>query len=261
MRLGRTIKRSVLIGAASVLVVVAVLYIQAARLPSLYCPAELTQARRQEVKEDFYKQIQDFHNKAQDIRPYTVSFSQRRLNEYFSSMDEIAAAQPFSRTKAGDVHKAMARMGLSDPAVALGDNVVTLMVRSTRHDKVVSADVSLELVSPGKVQVRLLGTRVGRLGVPTSAFRGLLSKLKRSVRAGLRDAEDDQADDSADGLEGPSSTDVARALATLIAAIDEGPISTEFKWGKRVCIEGIDITPGVMTLHVQPMGREPHHGG
>ena len=83
----------------------------------------------------------------------------------------------------------------------------------------------------------------------------MLDKLKRSMRAGLLDA-DGGPHDTTEDAGGPSSTDVARGLATLIAAIDEEPISTEFKWGKRVCIEGIDITPGVITLHVQPIGRE-----
>jgi len=231
------------------------LYVQACRLPADYMPAILSHQQRKQQVETFAGQLLDFHRNAQHRQPYTLAFSQQRMNDYLASLDEIASGLPGSTMTEGQVNQAMADADVADPAVAFKRNVVTLMIRSTRRNKVFSVDVGLSFTVAGKLQVRLLAARVGRLSMPKDLITQVLSQLKYEARTWLEERDPSEATPAEDGVLSPG--DIGGAMAAVVAAIDEEPIDTTATIdGKRIRIVDVQITPGGdMTLHVKPLGR------
>jgi len=128
MRAGKVVLRVGLVVVGVLLAIAAVLYWQASRIPDAYHPAELTREQRVQVAKNFSQHVLlDFSNIAQNTVPGEWQITQKQLNQYLASMDEIAASRPGAR--AGTVHKQMDEAGISAPAAALGDGVLTLMLR------------------------------------------------------------------------------------------------------------------------------------
>lgn len=257
-RKGSTLRIAIYAVAAVFLLLAAValvLYVQANRLPADYMPAVLSPQQRRRQVDNFAGQLMDFHRKAQHSLPYTLTVSQRRMNAYLASLDEIASDMPGSNFVSGQMNQMMADAGIADPAVAFGSDVVTLMVRSTRREKVLSVKLGFSFPSVGKLQVRLLAARVGRLSMPDDLAGQVLSQLKYEARRWLEDRETSDSTHSAAASLGPG--DVGGAMAAVVAAIDDEPIDTEVTiGGKRIRIVDVRIEPGGdMTLHVEPLGR------
>jgi hypothetical protein len=225
----------------------AVLYYRASRVPANYAPAVLSEAQREQAAQDFYNRIVDFGNAAQYERPFTWSLDEQRVNWYLASMDEIAAQTPNGQP--GRVNKAIAQAGFDRPAVRMADGVLTLMVRSSEYDKVLSVDLSPASQADGKLAVKLLAVRVGELTVPDSLVRGQLDQLRKLL--------DQPADRGGKGgsSDGVGSDDLGRLLAAILGTIDSEPIEPEITWPvnhKRVRIGQVDIRQGKLTLHVSP---------
>ena len=91
----------------------------------------------------------------------------------FAIADEIAASRPSG--KAGEVYRAMEKAGFIDPAVSLGDGILTVMVRSKEYDKVLSADVSFSFTADRKLRVRL---EESGLPTPEGTLYPLLRRLE-----------------------------------------------------------------------------------
>ena len=150
-----------------------------------------------------------------------------------AAIDDIAFN--LSDVKRGKTDAEMAKLGLADPAVAFEDGKVTLMIRSTAYNKVLSAEISVELVADGKLQFTLSATRIGKLRVPRGFLTGKLRALSKK-------------------LAGEGASDIARTLAGLLSAIDGQPISPPDTWliqGVGVAIESITIANGQLTLGVR----------
>jgi len=232
-----------------------VLYLMASLKPKNYRPAQLSQAEKVGAAKRFADRVlAEWHNKSPGTVPFTWKITQKELNEYLASMDEIPALKPHS--KRGDVHEKMAKAGLAGPAAAMGRDKITFMIRSTEYNKVISADISLEFTSDGRLQIRLVAARVGRLTVPTSFVRDRLKQAlvrgegnRKAKRAGqaVRPLDEDQA----------TIEDIGRMLDTLISRIDEDPIVPEMVIEKkhRVRIDAIDLEPGLVRIHATPLGR------
>ena len=243
-----------LIALVAVVVIVAMgLYRLAGKPPADYRPASLTQDEKETAVKRFARRIQDFGNDAQHNERYVWSLTQDEVNAYLAALDEIVASMP--RGRAGRVNSAMARIGLAGPAVSLHDGIVSLMIRSIRHERIVSADLEFRFAQGGLMRVLLRGARIGGLPIPRSMVRNRLDGLKAALLAATTSAPDAQ---SARGAMGLRPEDLAALAAVILSAMDAQPIAAEITWpvnSKHVRIERIDITEGRMTLHVQPIHR------
>lgn len=209
-------------------------YMQASRLPDQYRPAKLSAGDRRGLARDFWtRSVVSFNNAAQKVDPFKWEIRQDETNKYLASMDEIAAENPHRRGKLGEVNRMMAKAGLSEPAIWFGDGVLTLMVRSTQYSKVLSVKLAVD----EDMQIRTVGTRVGRLDLPDAVGRAALAKLKDVIRSRNPDGENS-------------------VLADLILSINEAPMREEWTVDdKDIRISGVEITSGGLTLTVVPIRR------
>lgn len=250
MRAGKAIKWFVA-GLAAVLVgSVAVLYVQASRVPPAYRPPSLTRDQRVRASRHFYRRLMDFNNSAQEVEAFTWSVRQGQVNEYLASLDEIAAAG--QGVEAGAVHKAMSRMGLADPAVAFEDGTLVLMVRDVKRGKIISAELSMAVTDEGRLRVGLAGARVGLVPIPDRAVSSRLEKLKKRL---ARKLSEKGSGDKGRAFGGLNAEDVGRGLAMLITAIDSRPVDPEVVVdGKAYRITEVRIDEKEMTFALRPEG-------
>ena len=226
----------------------------ASRVPPEYNPAQLSQDKKEHVVvKQFVRRVMDLGSEIQAARPFAWEVTEEQLNEYLASMDEIAAVRPDGRT--GQVHQVMDSVGLSDPAVSLGDGMVTMMCLWKRHNKVLSVDLVFSFTPDNHVQVHLKEVRLGRLPIPSSMVRSRLEFLKQSMRSRLKAlTEADKHPTSKPG--GVSSEDMAVLLATVISAIDEEPLPSEIrKW--RMRIDEIRLEQDRLRVHFTPTATRP----
>jgi len=248
----RTVIRKALIGLGVVAVVLGgAFWLLLNRPPSCYRPVRLAPEDRVVTMREFRSRLMDFSNQGQMNEPFTWSFTEESLNCYLDSMDEIAAE---GGAKSGAVRRAMEKVHLADPAVALDGGVVTVMARHTEYDKIVSARVGLEITPDGKLRVRLEGVKVGSIPVPDSMVHRRVEKYRASLAGSLKPSAGEE------GLgAGISSEAVGVAIGRVIAAIDGDPVDPELSWRvttrKRVRIDRIEIKDGHISLHVVPVLR------
>lgn len=228
------------------------LYFYASAAPEGYEPVTLSQAQRKAAAKQFASRVQEFSNEAQKPQVFTWSITQRQINGYLESMDEIAAQMPGGRE--GQVRQALDRVGLSDPAVRLEDGVITFMFRFGEYDKVVSADMMFVFPSAGRMSLQLEQVRVGRLPLPEAVIGDKIHRLKKLLERSLQKAEPSGGPNPM----GLSSDDFAAGTVALVQAMDGTPVSTEFTWPvgeKRVRVREIRIDSGRLTLLVEPAGK------
>jgi len=232
-RPGKAVKRVLLVLVVLVVAVGVWAYVQASRTPGNYRPAVFRDdSQRTHSIDRFWDSADAFHNHAQNVVPFEWTIQAGHLNEYLALLDAIVSARPTGWSP-GDLDRMLAKAGLSNPAVAFADGVVTLMVRSTDYDKILSVEVAID----DALQVRTVGTYVGRLRLPGAAGREALVKLKDAITR--RTKKGDQ-----------------NVLAKLILSIDEQPMRREWTVnGKDIRIESIRITPQGLTLAAVPIGR------
>lgn len=232
-RPGKAVRRVLLAGVLLVVGAGIWAYVQASRIPENYRPAEFRgDDERTDSIDRFWDSADEFHNHAQNVVKFEWKIEAGHLNEYLALLDPIIAARPTGWSP-GDLDKMMADVGLSEPAVSFGDGVITLMVRSTDYNKILSVDVTID----ESLQVETAGTRVGRLRLPEAAGRAAMVKLKKAI-----------TERSKNGGE--------NVLAKLILSIDEEPMRREWTVnGKDIRISSIGITPEGMTVLAVPIGR------
>jgi hypothetical protein len=254
----RTVRRAVIVVIVLCSLVAAAMYLLSSGIPAAYRPAQLPVEERRRTASRFVNHVLRFGNDAQDNAPYTWSVTEQQLNEYVGSLEEIADTRPGPSRQ--EVSRAMERAGLAEPAIILGDGMITVMVRTTKYNKILAADVSLTFTPERKLSLRLEGVRVGYLPVPKKQVHGLLSRLREKVD--ISDSKGDSGEESgATDLLGPgvASERVGKLLGVMFSAIDGEPIETELVWpiNKRyVRIDGIDIADKTVTLHVTPTRRK-----
>jgi len=250
MRIARAIRNVAIVLVAVTLAAALVLYVQAARVPAYYRPAQLSAEQKNSAVKEFWSKVQDFGNDAQNAEPYEWSVSGEQLNRYLASADEIASSTPVGEP--GQVYRQLHAAGLAEPAVHLGEGTVTLMVRSREHQKILSAELALDMTDAGRLRVRLVAARIGCLALPSSWVDHRLDEVKRLLPAGPR------PDLRQAGISGLSAQDVAAVLGRVLAAVGEEPIPPELTWPinrKRVRIADVRIRDGRLTLRVVPIDR------
>ena len=253
MRLGKVIKLVSVGTAAGVLVTAALIYVETSRIPPEYRPVQLSAEQKDQAAKEFLnrKILHEFGNAAQRNRGFEWTVTQEQLNRYLAAMDEIASSAPSVRP--GTVYRRMDEAGLADPAVVLRDGVVRVMVRSVRYQKILSADVSLRFRGDGRLSVNLVQMRAGLIRLPGFWVRSRLEGLRGEILEGQEDhGAKTRSSEETFGL---SSQGVGQVLRTVLGAIGQEPISTELTWRvnkRRVRIDEIEITDGLLRLHVVP---------
>jgi hypothetical protein len=256
----RAAKLLALVFLAGILLAAGTLYLMSRAVPSRYRPAQLSHPQREEAAKHFYGKVMDFDDQAQAGASFDLSVTQEEMNSYLASLDEIAALLPDGAS--GRVDGLLEAAGLADPAVAMGEGMMTLMVRSTRYDnRLVSADVAFRFTPDHRLRVRLDHTRIGSLTVPEEIVRRRLDLLKEAL------AERASHGDSGKGRDNPESQGpigaVGGAAAQVIRAAIEGEtIVPEGGWrGWRLRVEEMRIDPGKLTLRLRPLGRQRDDAG
>ena len=93
--------------------------------------------------------------------------------------------------------------------------------------------------------------------MPRAWYDDVLDEIKADLQ---REVDENSSDDSnSPSKRGPgslSSQDIGKLLGAVIAAIDEEPIRTDLKVGKRIRVANIEIKPEELRLHVEPLGRK-----
>lgn len=248
---GRTVAKWIVRVAVAVILAALVaggcLYYLASRPPERYKPQSLSSDQMKQATDRLLQVLLDINNQAPAREELTVTLTETQLNEYLAAADEIAFAAPgHSR---GEVHRQMEKAGLAEPAIAIQPGVLSLMVRLTDYDKVVSADLAFAITSDGKLRVTLDAVRVGRVIIPQGLVRERLARLRATLAP-------------ADGARTPSTRskashkrltpeDVSALLPQILAAVDSEPLPTELPFdvqGRAVALTAIDLGDGVMTL-------------
>jgi hypothetical protein len=192
-----------------------------------------------------------FFNKVHENIPFTHSIRETDLNMYLASLDEIAFLKPVRRGKEDEGNRvltAMDKAGISDPAVKMNDDILTLMVQTRQARKVVSFDLAFEFDDEDRMRVLLKQVRIGRMPVPQSILEGSLSALKEAVR---RRAPRENI--------GPEDFDAM--LVGLILAMDEKPVSTKIRFSRKRIrkIRDIEVKDGQLEIHVVPISNDESH--
>jgi len=241
MRITRKTKKLLLAALAALAAALAVAWVLAGRVPSAYRPADLTAPQRDAAARAFYRRLALFNNEVQKGLPFAWTVSEEEINDYLGAMDEIAAKDPRGSGQSGTASRAMARAGLSAPAVALDDGELRLMARSTRYDKVLSAGLRFDFAADGRLRVRVAHAGVGNLPLPAAAVRRQLAHLGGDARHG--------GDDGAGG-------GVEQVPAAVLAALDGQRVDPVFTWKlttrRHLRITSVEIADGVIVLSFAP---------
>ncbi len=227
-------------------------YVQSIRIPGNYRPSRLSTDQKTKTVKEFWSKVQDFGNAAQRNDPYEWSVKRVQLNRFLAAMDEIAASTPSGES--GRVHRAMAEAGLTEPAIDLADGSMTLMVRSTEYNRIISADLAFSINGQGRLVGTLSAMRLGRLPLPRWLVQERLGQIKALLS--VDDEHGDQGEGR--GMAGLSAGDMVRLLGEILGGIDGTPIKAELTWPlkkKRVRIDQIEINEKRLKLQVVPIGR------
>ena len=259
----KIIKRTVITVFSSLALTAVTLYLLASWIPSGYKPAQLTEGRKDMVMKDFFIQVQEFGNNAQSEETFSISFTEKQINEYMASMDAIATLRP--NVKHGAVYRIMDKVGLAEPAVVLLDGVMTIMVRTRRYEKVLSAGLTFDFVEDGRLKIGLSGAYVGRAPVPEAIIRDRLAVLKVLLRRQMDKVRATTKPIKRAAMIGFSTRDIARIIRAAITAIDEAPIGIEDLTGKvnkaHIRITDIDIADGRITMHFKRVEKDRKREG
>ncbi len=224
-----------------------VLYVLASRVPAEYRPIRLSQQHKQEAAYDFVnrKLIRELSNPAQESRPFDWSITEDEINRFLASMDEIAWLG--MGWEPGQMQGRLDGAGLAEPAVLLGEGTLTLMLRETRRQKVLSVTLAAEQTDD-HIGFRLDGARVGRLAVPSSAVAGQVEQLRRQL------AEADPIDEDND----KPVEQFGRLLAGLLAGEDARvePVFTGGINRRRLRVSEMTIADKQLTLRLEPVRRD-----
>jgi len=246
----RRVKRVMVIVTLVLLVAAGVLYFTVSAMPTGYAPQRLSQVEKKQAAQEFVEKAAPLHNAASgDLVRWLAS--EDELNKYLASMDEIASYRLGG--KRGQVYRKMAESKLSGLAVRLSKGIITLMFRSDKYGKIVSADFALEITPDQRLWAGLKQVRIGKLRIPDSAFRERLIRMKMSLGLGksVRDPR-----------EGKTKTrrptdDMVNILGAIVAAIDETPTRIEHKVNNKLLrLIGIEAEQGRLTLVFQSLPLE-----
>ncbi len=253
----------------TVLALLLVVYLLASLIPPTYQPERLSEYDKRQATMRFYNKAGEFRNHSQTREPFSVTYTQKEVNEFLASIDDIVGAQPDTpnvKRQYGSVYAVLSHAGLADPAVHFSKGVLTVMIRRQDWDKMVSAALKFDFDEKHQLHVSMSGAYVGRLRVPDDVVRWGMMRLRPLLVKELEKIEatsqpgkhGGKSKDSGAGIIGFGTAEIATAFSAAITAIDEKPIPPArlSSKGSRTRITAIDVEEGQITLQFMPVSRE-----
>ena len=251
--MSKTSRRLLLAGSAVTLVLLTALVLGLLnRDPADYRPLQFDPAGQDIAMRAFFSQIQDFGNDAGAGKPFQWKLTDAQANSYLASMDAVAAITD-RPVRPLDV---MRRHGFDDPAMAMHEGYLTLMVHAIAQDKVISIDLRPEYNDQGQLTMRVSGVRVGVVPVPEAAVEEGRQKLVGQLVTRL--SHTDPAGDVKIG--NVSLGKMAQVLAGVLDMLNGKYVRPELVWplGKHhVLVEKIELHEGSLALHVTDAPKPP----
>lgn len=230
-----------------------VMYVAATMTPSDYQPLRerMSEADRKEVANRCISDyMTNFQSMTEDVKPFTWSLTEKELNLYVSSIDEIVWTGEAG--VGGKARSQMENLGLTGWCVALTDEGIKVMVKSTRYDKVLSATLAFQSAPGNQMRVGIERVRMGKLALPKSVIVSALTKLKEQLGKSRREGSAGKKHGGA-----KLTANLGAMLENVLQmAIDNKPqeaILTGFV--KPTRIEKVETAGGTLTFHFRPVRR------
>ena len=243
MRVGKLIKRSVLILVMLLVTTLVVLYILSSQVPEEYNPLRnMSFEEREQAATQFASNIGQIEANIKNKRPFTFELTQADANRYLASMDEIAFLK--QNVEAGTISKAMAKAGVDAPAMSIRDGLLTFMVSFVEYGKVLSLEISVVLKDES-IFINMTGASLGKMPIPLSLAKSLLHDiLPKSQKSEIKDSDVIHA----------ALQVLADALLDALGETDGKVLPRQFKQkGNVVRVELISITDGKLTIKFKPL--------
>jgi hypothetical protein len=255
MRLKRGIKIAVVLALSAVVVGGSALWLMLAGVPREYEPLVLTQQERDWYAQQFVNTLVEFSQE----RPYDLTITQDEMNAYLASMGEIAWRLGLEPAV---VEAAMQKAHLQDPAVVMKKGMLTTMVRWRKLDKILSADLEFYPSGDNKLLIHLKEARVGMAPIPQAQIFELLEGLKPAAANSRNTTQRAGEVPAQGGYAAGLSRDISEVVLALIDAISGQPIDAVVNYhGRLVRFEKIEVSDGLMTIKVRPLGRNSAKDG
>ena len=243
MSVKKTIIRSSIVLVFALMLVTAIIFLMASAVPANYQPRQYTKKEREDAASRLVQRSIELSNKYQELEPFLHVVKESEINGYVASLEEIAYNKP-NREKGAPEPKTVTGVmddaGIADPWVHLGNDRLTLMVRTVDLMKVVSLELSFTFPDEEHFMVNLEGISIGRMPVPRYIIDGGLSVLKDNLP-------------EAENVDSLSFQDFDFLLAKIIRGIDGQPISTTLNIRKRKRrINRIEISEGELRIEFVP---------
>ncbi len=232
--------------------VAAFVYGLADRIPSEYAEAlERAAVEPYEQRREYLELYGDFTKVGGPGKPFKYLITADEVNICLASMDDIALWLSDKPVKAE-----LARAGFRDPAVAMDDGVLTLMVMSTRYEKVISVDLSFIFDERGDMRMVIRAVRVGLLPVP----KGIMEDHIRQLSEKLKHLLTGKAKGRHKQLGGIAARNIAKFLSKFVSMLDGKAIRpkviyNDFGVKHPLLIKNVRIGDGVLTLCFEPIPR------
>lgn len=259
MKVRRNIRRAIIILLITAVLTVALLFGLADRVPTDYIEAQqritrLTelneQAEREGPRRHFMKLYGDFSKYGGAGKPFTFQITADEINLCLVSMDQIAS---INSPKPVYATAKLAKAGFRGPLVSINDGVLTLMVKSTQYDKIISVDLKFVFDDEGDMKMELLAIRIGVLPIPMAMLKNQIQKLRGKLQNLLG-----KVNDSGGGSSVTPTKSVARLLRAVVDMLDAKAVRPEVTWPgddvrHQLLITDVVINDGTLTLHFDPI--------
>ena len=256
------VRRILIILLIVLVLTVALLYGLADRVPSDYRDAQHRVARLAELNEQaerenreaprrhFLKIYGDFSKYGGAGKPFTFKVTSDEINLCLVSMDQIASLRSDRSVSAT---AQLAKAGFRGPLISLDDGVLTLMVKSTQYDKIISVDLKFVFDERGDMRMEILAIRVGVLPVPKAWLEGRLHQLRKRMQTLLGQENGNNGDSPV-----APTKDVARLLRAVVNMLDAQSVRPKITWRQKnarhlLLITDVVIDDGTLTLHFDPI--------
>ncbi len=246
----RLIKHAAIVAVAAIIVAAVAAYRLAGSTPARYCPAALDYEQRQLAARQFYRHMMNIDDAAQMNQTFSVHLTERDLNRYLASADEIAALLP--EGEPGKVQEMMHSAEFSGPAVAIEDGSIVFMARAGPGSRVVSIELEAWLDKRGLLHMDIGGMWIGRLPVPRAFAATALAQVRSRLLEKLT-AQKRERDVPGAAEFGMASRAAEYAAGAVLAALDGQVVTPVARWRRRlVRLVGIEARKGELILYVAP---------
>ncbi len=262
MNVRRNIRRAIIVLLITAVFTVALLYGLADRIPSAYREAQQRVIRLAELNEQaerenregprrhFLKVYGDFSKYGGAGKPFEFQITADEINLCLVSMDQIAS---LNSPKPVYATAKLTKAGFRGPLVSMDDGVLTLMVKSTRHDKIISVDLKFVFDGQGDMRMEIFAIRIGVLPVPVAMLENQIQRLRGKLQNLLG-----RTNNNGDGSFAASTKNVARLLRAVVDMLDAQSVRPEVTWKDNnvrhpLLITDMVINDGTLTLHFDPI--------